>query len=39
MKVKIKSFNCELPSYLTLGKEYKIEELGDDGFGCYIYIG
>ena len=36
MKVKIKSFNGDLPSYLTLGKEYKIEELGDDGFGCYI---
>ena len=36
MKIKIKSFNGELPSYLTLGKEYKIEELGDDGFGCYI---
>ena len=36
MKVKIKSFNGDLPSYLTLGKEYKIEELSDDGFGCYI---
>ena len=36
MKVKIKSFNGELSSYLTLGKEYKIEELGDEGYGCYI---
>ena len=36
MKVKIKSFNGELPSYLTLCKEYKVEEFGDEGFGCYI---
>ena len=24
MKVKIKSFNGELPSYLTVGKEYEV---------------
>jgi len=26
MKVKIKSFNGELPSYLTVGKEYDFDE-------------
>lgn len=26
MKVRIKSFNGELPDYLTLGKEYEIVE-------------
>ena len=36
MKVKIKSFNGELPSYLTTGKEYKVEVLDDYGLGCYI---
>ena len=35
MKVKIKSFNGELPSYLTLGKEYNVEEWYDN-FTCYI---
>lgn len=35
MKIKIKSFNGELPSYLTLGKEYKVEEWYED-FTCYI---
>lgn len=25
MKVKIKSFNGELPSYLTVGKEYEVD--------------
>ena len=32
MKVKIKSFNGELPSYLTLGKEY-IFTISDNGKG------
>lgn len=41
MKVRIKSFNGELPSYLTLGKEYEVVDnlsehvvscIGDDGF-------
>lgn len=31
MKVKIKSFNGELPSYLELGKEYEIEHISQDG--------
>ena len=26
MKVKIKSFNGELPSYLTVGKEYELQQ-------------
>ena len=48
MKVKIKSFNGELPEYLTLGKEYKVvtpmNYLGlaqiytDDGFLCDIQL-
>lgn len=29
MKVKIKSFNGELPDYLTLDKLYKVEEVLD----------
>lgn len=29
MKVKIKSFNGELPSYLTVGKEYHISGCSD----------
>ena len=33
MKVKIKSFNGELPDYLTLGKVYEFEKWDDDGFG------
>lgn len=41
MKIKIKNFNGELPSYLTLGKEYLVIEklsehivscISDDGF-------
>lgn len=32
MKIKIKSFNGELPSYLTEGKEYKVEKVGFLGF-------
>ena len=36
MKIRIKTYNGELPSYLTLCKEYKVEEFGDEGFGCYI---
>ena len=31
MKVKIKSFNGELPSYLTLGKEYEAVSFLLDG--------
>ena len=31
MKVKIKSFNGELPSYLTLGKEYEVVSFLLDG--------
>ena len=33
MKVKIKSFNGELPDYLTLGKKYKVSQLSDCLFG------
>ena len=32
MKVKIKSFNSELPSYLTVGKEYEVIA-GMDSYG------
>ena len=46
MKVKIKSFNGELPHYLTLGKEYDLYEDGslpphlicDEGKKVYIII-
>jgi hypothetical protein len=33
MKIKIKSFNGELPSYLTMGKVYKASRLSNDLFG------
>ena len=33
MKIKIKSFNGELPSYLTIGKVYKASRLSNDLFG------
>ena len=32
MKVKIESFNGELPSYLTVGKEYVVKSRGAFGF-------
>ena len=32
MKVKIKNFNGELPSYLTVGKEYVVKSRGALGF-------
>lgn len=35
MKVRIKSFNGELPSYLTVGKEYQLDTV-DSYFGGYI---
>lgn len=35
MKVKIKSHNGDLPSYLTLEKEYEI--WSDDGFCSIIF--
>ena len=48
MKVKIKSFNGELPSYLTAGKIYEvvseIDKYGitkiktDDGYLCNIQL-
>ena len=46
MKVKIKSFNCELPEYLTLGKVYDVihgcgiyvDIAGDDGFPVFLDI-
>lgn len=31
MKVKIKSFNGELPNYLTEGKEYIVDSLSKTG--------
>lgn len=36
MKVKIKSFNGELPSYLTEGKAYEVDFFYDDneGYPC-----
>ena len=34
MKVKIKSFNGELPDYLTLGKEYEVVSFLLDGGNC-----
>lgn len=34
MKVRIKNFNGELPSYLTEGKEYDV--LNGDELGCEI---
>ena len=45
MKVKIKSFNGELPSYLTVGKVYDAEMesktggkiINDDGEKIYIF--
>lgn len=44
MKVKIKSFNGELPYYLTLHKEYELDVniigngwiIDDSGIECYI---
>ena len=30
MKVKIKSFNGELPNYFTIGKEYEVKEWYED---------
>lgn len=44
MKVRIKSFNGELPDYLTVGKEYELDEnargngwiTNDIGFNSYI---
>lgn len=49
MKVKIKSFNGELPEYLTLGKVYDVvndcgnfgiyvDIVGDDGFLVFLDI-
>ena len=47
MKVKIKSFNGELPDYLTLGKVYEFDSWSDDndgsiqddlGMGLYIFL-
>jgi hypothetical protein len=36
MKVKIKSFNGELPDYLTAGKEYPLDAV-DAYYGGYIH--
>lgn len=30
MKIKIKSFNGELPSYLTVGRVYRVSGRGDN---------
>lgn len=48
MKIKIKSFNGELPSYLTVGKVYEvvkpIDKYGiaqintDDGYLCDVQL-
>ena len=47
MKIKIKSFNGELPEYLTLGKVYEFDKWSDDndggiqddiGIGLYIFL-
>ena len=47
MKIKIKSFNGDLPDYLTLGKVYEFVRLSDDddglihddlGMGLYIFL-
>lgn len=48
MKVKIKSFNGELPSYLMVGKEYKLVKpidrhgigiiVTDDGYWCHVQV-
>ena len=37
MKIKIKSFNGELPSYLSVNNEYEIEHIDKDG-SYHIYI-
>ena len=37
MKVKIKSFNGNLPSYLTLGKHYEVIEPDDEFFSDGLY--
>ena len=36
MKIKIKSYNGELPNYLTLDKEYEVLECDDDVDGFSI---
>lgn len=47
MKIKIKSFNEDLPDYLTLGKLYEFDRCSDDndgsiqddlGRGLYIFL-
>lgn len=44
MKVKIKTFNGELPSYLTVGKEYEVVNGTPpcleiiDNYGHVVYI-
>ena len=47
MKIKIKSFNGDLPDYLTLGKVYEFDSWSDDndgsiqddlGMGLYIFL-
>ena len=36
MKVEIKSFNGNLPPYLTLGKHYKVDkDFGDGDLGLF----
>lgn len=35
MKIKIKTYNGELPSYLTVGKVYEV--WGDDGWYSQIF--
>ena len=36
MKIKIKTHNGELPSYLTVGKVYEVETWEDDFDGGWI---
>lgn len=36
MKIKIKNFNGELPSYLTVGKVYPADTIDDYYGGCII---
>ena len=39
MKIRIKTYNGELPSYLTMGKGYEIEHIDSEGGRATYFLG